>query len=197
MNLLNENLWKIQLRIADGDQQALAELYQHFHKKLHHFSMALLRSSELAEEVVEDLFVKLWTNRSSVKKIDNITVYLYVAVKNASLNKLSRKARDLVAAPFDFFDIDVNDSLPNPHDIMVTSEMMERMYKAIEALPPRCKMIFKLIREDQLKYKEVSQILNISVNTIDAQMAIAVKRICNALQIDSTEKKFFQGTPKK
>ena len=66
---------------------------------------------------------------------------------------------------------------------MITAEMMDRMHQAIESLPPRCKMIFKLIREDGLKYKEVGDILNISVNTIDAQMAIAVKKICTALQL--------------
>jgi RNA polymerase sigma-70 factor (ECF subfamily) len=58
---------------------------------------------------------------------------------------------------------------------MITSEMIARMQRVIENLPPRCKTIFKLIREDGLKYKEVAEILNISVNTIDAQMAIAVK----------------------
>jgi len=69
--------------------------------------------------------------------------------------------------------------------------MKQRMHKAIDALPPRCKMIFKLIREDGLKYKEVAQILNISVNTIDVQMAIAVKRICTALKLHKPQKSFF------
>jgi RNA polymerase sigma factor (sigma-70 family) len=71
---------------------------------------------------------------------------------------------------------------------MITSEMMVRMHQVIETLPPRCKMIFKLIREDGLKYKEVAEILNISVNTIDAQMAIAVKKICTALHIEKPGK---------
>jgi DNA-binding CsgD family transcriptional regulator len=58
---------------------------------------------------------------------------------------------------------------------MITEEMTRKMQQGVEALPPRCMMIFKLIREDGLKYKEVAEILNISVTTIDAQMAIAVK----------------------
>jgi len=64
---------------------------------------------------------------------------------------------------------------------MITAEIDKIIREAVDALPPRCKMIFKLIREDGLKYKEVSQILNIAVNTIDVQMAIAVKRIAAAL----------------
>jgi len=67
---------------------------------------------------------------------------------------------------------------------MITAEMMRKMHDAIDELPPRCKMIFKLIREDGLKYKEVAEILNISTNTIDVQMAIAVKKLCTALQLE-------------
>jgi RNA polymerase sigma-70 factor (ECF subfamily) len=58
------------------------------------------------------------------------------------------------------------------------------MQAAVEALPPRCKMIFKLVREDGLKYREIAEILNISVNTIDAQMAIAVKKLTAAIEAD-------------
>jgi RNA polymerase sigma-70 factor (ECF subfamily) len=67
---------------------------------------------------------------------------------------------------------------------MITAEMAGKIREAVESLPPRCKMIFKLIREDGLKYREVSAILNISVNTIDAQMAIAVSRLAAALTAD-------------
>ena len=73
----------------------------------------------------------------------------------------------------------------------IDEEMMTRMRQAIESLPPRCKIIFKLIREDGLKYKEVAEILNISVNTIDVQMAIAVKKICMALHIEKPGKTIF------
>jgi len=191
---MSHELLLIQKRIAESEEQALAELYQQFHKKLQLFSKAIVRNDELAEELVEDVFVKLWCNRSRITEIENITVYLYVAVKNKSLNTLSRKATELVTSGFDFLDIDVNDETPGPQDLMITAEMMQRMHKAIEALPPRCKMIFKLIREDGLKYKEVAEILNISVNTIDAQMAIAVKRICTALNLNPINKSFLIET---
>jgi len=191
---MSYELLLIQKRIAESEEQALAELYQQFHKKLQLFSKAIVRNDELAEELVEDVFVKLWCNRSRITEIENITVYLYVAVKNKSLNTLSRKATELVTSGFDFLDIDVNDEAPGPQDLMITAEMMQRMHKAIEALPPRCKMIFKLIREDGLKYKEVAEILNISVNTIDAQMAIAVKRICMSLNLNPANKSFFIET---
>lgn len=182
------HLREIQLKIADSDESSLAELYQLYHKRLHNFSRVLTRSDEIAEEVVNDVFVKLWSNRDKIGEIENLTVYLYVAVKNRSLNELSRKAKELVNNSFEYFDIELEDTAGSPHELMVTAEIMQRMQKAIDALPPRCKMIFKLIREDGLKYKEISQILNISVNTIDVQMAIAVKKICASLQIQKPQK---------
>jgi len=176
-------LRELQTKIAKDDETAFTQLYLHFGKKLIHFSVSLVRSKEIAEELVEDVFVKLWANRSHIIEIENLTVYLYVAVKNKSLNVLSQKAKELVAASFDYLDTTVDEFAADPYDLMITAEMMNRMHHAIESLPPRCKMIFKLIREDGLKYKEVGDILNISVNTIDTQMAIAVKKICTALQI--------------
>ncbi len=180
---MTQNFLNIQSRIATGDESTLAELYQLFYKRLYRFARLITRSDEIAEEVVDDVFVRLWTRRDKITEIDNLTVYLYVAVKNRSLNELSRKAQELVNTPFDYLNIELKESANDPHELMVTAEIMHRIQKAIDALPPRCKMIFKLIREDGLKYKEVAEILNISVNTIDVQMAIAVKRICTALNI--------------
>ena len=181
-------LKELQRRIAIEDEMAFTQLYLRFGKKLIHFSMSLVRSKEIAEELVEDVFVKLWANRSHINEIENLTVYLYVAVKNKSLNVLSQKARELITAPFDYLDAPPGEFAADPYDLMITSEMMASMHQAIDDLPPRCKMIFKLIREDGLRYKEVADILNISVNTIDVQMAIAVKKICAALHIKNAPK---------
>lgn len=178
------SVWQIQQGISQGNEQSLAALYKLFSKRLIHFARVVTRSGDVAEEVVEDVFVKLWSNRHKIMEIDNLTVYLYVAVKNRSLNSISQKARELIQAPFDDLDIEVGDMAADPYNLLVTSEMMQKMQQAVESLPPRCKMIFKLVREDGLKYKEVADILNISVNTIDVQMAIAIKKICTMLDMN-------------
>jgi RNA polymerase sigma-70 factor, Bacteroides expansion family 1 len=179
------------LKLIDrGDEAAFAKLYALYSKRLTAFSISILQSSEMAEEVVEDVFVKLWNKRGSLVSIDNISVYLYIATKNQSLSYLSDKAKKLITAPFDDLNTSIEAIHQDPHSLLISSEMLARVNAAIEALPPRCKMIFKLIREDGLKYKEVAAILNISVNTIDAQMAIAVKRICQAMGISKNAIKF-------
>jgi RNA polymerase sigma-70 factor (family 1) len=189
---MNCLLSHIQDDIALGNEKAFAELYKLFNNKLKHFAKAITRSNELAEEVVEDVFVKLWCNRQNITSINTLTVYLYIAVKNRSLNHVSQKAKELITAPFDDLDIEIGNVAANPYDLLVTAEMMQQMQQAIDELPPRCKMIFKLVREDGLKYKEVAAILNISVNTIDVQMAIAVKKICTALQVSKPNATVFQ-----
>jgi RNA polymerase sigma-70 factor (ECF subfamily) len=179
-----DSLWQIQKGISEDNEQSLAALYTLFSKRLIQFARVVTRSADIAEEVVEDVFVKLWSNRHKIMEIENLTVYLYVAVKNRSLNSISQKARELIKAPFDHLDIEVGDMAADPYNQLVTSEMMQKMQQAVESLPPRCKMIFKLVREDGLRYKEVADILNISVNTIDVQMAIAIKKICALFNMD-------------
>lgn len=172
--------------IAQGSQAAFARLFSLCNKRLFTFSYSIVKSREMAEEVVEDVFVKLWNNREGLSTVDNISTYLYVAVKNHSLNKLSERARQLLTAPFDDIEPSLEAIHQDPYSICITSEMLQKVNQVINTLPPRCKMIFKLIREDGLRYKEVAEILNISVNTIDAQMAIAVKKICTAMGIPAS-----------
>ncbi len=172
----------IQQRAADGDEDAFKKIYYHFYKKLYQFSLALVKSREAAEEIAEDVFIKIWQQKSNLSTINNLRVYLYTATKNKALNYLSKKAKENLTEPFDYINIDLYKSTTTPEELMITTEMYRRIQEQVEALPPRCKMIFKLIREDGLKYKEVSEILHISVNTIDAQIAIAIKKIAAALK---------------
>lgn len=169
--------------ISEGNEQAFEKIYNYYNKRLIAFSKNYTKSKELAEEIVEDVFVKLWCKRENVTQIKNLNVYLYTAIKHQSLNALSHEARRVVTELLEVAECDVYSVNNSPHDLLVTSELMQSVQAAINSLPPRCKIIFQLVREDQLRYKEVSEILNISVNTIDAQMAIAVKRLCSALNI--------------
>ena len=172
----------IQQRAAAGDEAAFKQIYYLFYKKLFLFSLALVKTREVAEEIAEDVFIKIWQQKGQISAIHNLRVYLYIATKNNSLNYLSKKANENLTQPFDNINIDLFKSTVTPEELMITAEMYRKIQQQVEALPLRCKMIFKLIREDGLKYKEVSDILNISVNTIDVQMAIAVKKIAAALK---------------
>ena len=137
----------------------------------------------LSDKKVKDLMASIFEDqrKSALLEIENLKVYLYVSVKNLSIKYLSRNKPRIDFSLNDILLEHVADTSQNPEDLMVSKEMFKSIHTAIENLPPKCRLIFKLVREDGLKYKEIAQILNISVKTIDAQMAIAGKRVIQSL----------------
>ena len=94
-------------QIAAGNEQSFRQLYNSYYKKLFHFAFALVKTREAAEEIVEDVFIKIWNVRQTLTGIHNIKVYLYTATKNTSLNFLAKKAKENITRPFDHIDIDL------------------------------------------------------------------------------------------
>jgi RNA polymerase sigma-70 factor (ECF subfamily) len=180
----NPDLYLNQKLAAGGDQEAYKEIYYHYFKKLCLFAQAIVKNHEAAEEIAEDVFIKIWQQKEKLTEIKNLRVYLYTATKNTALNFLSSRARSSIIEAFDHIDIELFKTSETPEQILISGEMLGRIQLAVENLPPRCKMIFKLVREDGLRYKEVADILNISVHTIDIQMAIAIRKIVLALHPD-------------
>ncbi len=179
----DQALRSLKEKIAGGNEKAFRVLFDHFSPRLTSFAYAMLKVNDAAIEVVDEVFVKIWKQRQQITAIQNLRVYLYTATKNISLNYISRKAKEQLIEPFDYINIQLNDG-ESPEQKMITSEIFKKIRSAIDELPPRCKMIFKLVREDGLKYREVAGVLNISVNTVDAQMVIAVKKVSEKLRTD-------------
>jgi len=183
MLALNE-IKELQRRLAMyDDESAYKELFITFYKPLQQFACSFVKSKELAEEIVSDVFLKIWLNRAEVNSIDNFRVYLYISIKNTALKYLLKQHKQ-VAISIDELDVELESLGRNPEEIMLTAEMLNRIKTAVNSLPPRCKIIFKLIKEDGLRYKEVAEILNISVKTIDNQLAIALSKISKAVSVD-------------
>ncbi len=186
MNFKSTNetlLLSLKEKIADGDQNSFRQLFHLYAKKLTQFAFAIVKSNDAAREIVDEVFIKIWRNKSSITTIQNLTIYLYTAIKNTSLNYLSARARENMVESFDFFSVQLSDN-NSPEKTLITSEILKKINTAIDELPPRCKMVFKLVREDGLSYKEVGAILKISPKTVDAQMMIAVKHISEKVKTD-------------
>jgi RNA polymerase sigma-70 factor (family 1) len=165
-----------------GDQSAYKKLFQSFYKDLNRFAYSFVKSNETAEEIVLDVFANVWKNRERLLEIQNLKVYLYVAVKNLSIKHTTRNNQhDLISLDELSVDISSTATYANPEEICISSEIAAAIHAAIEELPPRCKIIYKLVREDGLRYKEVADILQLSVKTVDAQMTIATKKICRSI----------------
>lgn len=174
--------WQRRLALYD-DEIAYKKLFFAFHKPLLQFARSFVLSPEVAEEVVSDVLMKVWENRRQLEEINNLKVYLYVSTKNTALKYLLKQQKQ-VAITIDELNVEVQSPYNDPEQLMVTAEMSKKIEQAILSLPPRCKLIYKLIREDGLRYREVAEILNISIKTIDNQLAIALKKIGTAINLN-------------
>jgi RNA polymerase sigma-70 factor (family 1) len=163
-------------QVATGDQKAFRQLFNYFSSPIKGFAYAIVKTNDAATEILDEIFIKIWRNKEKVAEIQNFKVYLYTAAKNTALNYLAKKAHAHITEPFDHINIEIKES-QSPEQLLISKETYQKINDAIKALPPRCKMIFKLVREDGLKYKEVAEVLNISPKTVDAQMVIAIKKI--------------------
>ncbi|HSC54290.1 MAG TPA: RNA polymerase sigma-70 factor [Phnomibacter sp.] len=184
------HLSELQHRIAAfDDQHAYKELFQRFQPGLVQFAYAILHSKELAEEVVSDVFIRIWEKRKTLDHIHNLKLYLFVAAKNLSINCLRSKNK---YETLDLNQLKVEFAAPerNPQEQLISAEAMRRIQEVIEQLPPKCKMIFKLVKEEGLRQKEIAELLHISPRTVENQMAVAIKKIGKALGVQAIASMF-------
>lgn len=167
------------LMIAGNDDQgAFDELFTFYFPGLVSFASNILEDRQQAEEVVEDVFLKLWQNRKTMVSIKSPSHYIYTAVKYTALSAL--KKQNIIF--YEDYSDDAALTYSSPESDYISNENITRINEAINQLPPKCRLIFRLIKEEGLKYDEVAQLLQLSVKTIESQMTIAIKKLTAAIQ---------------
>lgn len=176
------HLSELQHKIAAfEDQQAYKELFVRLQPKLVQFAKTICQQKEAAEEVVSDVFVRVWQKRKTLDHIQNLKLYLYIATRNVSLNYL-RVERKHQTLQMDELQVEIAAFNASPAQLMMTAELQQQIARAVEELPTQCKIIFKLVKEDGLKQKEVAELLHLQPKTVENQLAIAVRKIGVALR---------------
>lgn len=164
-----------------NDEHAFEECYRQYFVRLYRFCFSIVHLKEPAEEIVHDVFMNIWKKRMEVSSIRNLEVYLYISVKNLSLNYLrdnhAHRTVDIAERSHEYIQFNID-----PETLFVRSETVKKLNAVIAALPPRCKLIFKLVKEDGLKYKDVALLLEISIKTVETQLSIAIKKILRAME---------------
>ncbi|HMP92842.1 MAG TPA: RNA polymerase sigma-70 factor [Phnomibacter sp.] len=172
-----------QHRICEcDDHEAYEYLFKALAPPLVHFANAIVHERAAAEDVVNDVFLRVWEKRKTLDQIENLRFYLYTATRNFAINHLKSSARQsyLPLQQMESWHAQLVAS-QNPAGITEARDVFARLQAAIEALPPRCRIILKLTREDGLKQREVAELLHISPKTVENQLAIALHKLASAV----------------
>jgi RNA polymerase sigma-70 factor (ECF subfamily) len=177
----HENVNLLIISIAEGDSVAFSKFFDIFYDKIYRLSRYFSHSEETCKDVVSDVFYNLWNNRKKLKLVNNIEAYLYSSVKNQALKYIYRNQR-FNLDPLEAITGDFYIETQSPDSIMMGKELGIIIEKAVNELPPKCKTVFLLVREEGLRYKEVAELLSISERTVQGQMIIATKKIISTIQ---------------
>lgn len=164
------------------DPEDFRMLYKEYYSALCAYATTFTRDNQIAEEVVQDVFVKIWELGDSLSISTSMSSYLYTSVKNASLNHLkhlqvvnrfseyyTRKYQD--AQDLYYLSQETGDSL------IIARELEEQLMDGIESLPDQCRKIFKMSRFDNMKHQEIADKLGVTINTVHRQTSIALERL--------------------
>lgn len=176
----NKHIRSLQQEIARNDsEQAFAALFRLLYDRLIRFCMQYVSSREAAEEVVSDVFVRIWERRAGLTDVGNLEVYLFVSVRNQAYN-YQEKYSSMRISPLENGEWELTDA-GDPGRDMEWKEMAARLDREVNLLPDQCRKVFRLIKEEGFRYKEVAQILNISPRTVETQLFRAIRRLQEAV----------------
>ncbi len=163
-------------RISGGDEVAFRTLFDMHYQRLFHVALYYLKTTELAEEAVCDVFFIIWQRRDRMHKIHDIERYLYTSVRNQALHYI-RRSRRPAQKPLDLYTVEIIPDADDPHSKLIDSEYRETVQRAIDSLPGQCREVFRLTLSDKLKQREIASLLSISIKTVEAHISTARKRI--------------------
>ena len=166
-------------RIRNGDKQEFEKLFRSSYVSLVRYAKSILRDHDTSEEIVQELFFKLWHDRENLNIKSSLNGYLFRSVHNRSLHYIehqqviSRHAGE-VAARTQISSEPVTEAL-------YYKELQEKVARVLERLPGRCRMIFRMSRFEGLKYNEIAEKLAVNLKTVEADMGKALREFRKAL----------------
>jgi RNA polymerase sigma-70 factor, ECF subfamily len=160
-------------RIRNGDMKAFEAIFRAYYQSLCLFSLRYLKRSDLAEEIVQDIFVTIWDKREGLQLETSLKSYLYRSVHNNSLKYLQHQkvvdkhARHLIDRKEQYYNEPINN--------LQVAEVTKLLEDAYAAMSQKTREIFALSRDEGLKYSEIAEKLEISIKTVEAHMGNALK----------------------
>jgi len=161
------------MQVASGNEHAFGQLFMRHHQQLGGHMLRITSSIELAEEVVQDVFLKIWFTRESLVRVDNFKAYLFVISKNHALNCLKKLAKERALIK-QLEDVGAGSLSP---EVAGTDMYYNLLDEAIDQLPPQQQKVYLLSRHGRLKYAEIADQLELSRETVKKYLQIATMSI--------------------
>jgi RNA polymerase sigma-70 factor, Bacteroides expansion family 1 len=155
------------------DDKAFEQMFKAHYKELHSYANVMLRDQDIAEEIVQSMFLKFWEKRELLNVQTSIKAYLYKCVYNDSLNYL--KHQKVKTKYQDFTVYTMNNHHEAASSKVELTELEFKLQEALNELPEHCRTIFQMSRFEELKYREIAEQLDLSIKTVENQMGKALK----------------------
>lgn len=167
-------------QIADGREEAFAALVQKYWNNVYAQALTYLKSSHHAQDLVQDLFVKVWEKRATLPKVERFDAFLFIMARNAIISALRKK----LAEPLSTDVIDVYQEHSRMPDQMLSFKQLQQHFKtAIDLLPQQQKTAFLLSREEDLSYEAIAVQMNLSRETVKKHICRALNFLRNYMRI--------------
>jgi RNA polymerase sigma-70 factor (family 1) len=170
--------------IIAGDEKSLERLIESNSSSMYHYVYAIVKDKEDAEEIVSDIFFEVWKQRKNLNDIINFRSWIYTVAYRKSISFL-RKGTHLDTISFDDLDDFLFTEVTLPDNNIISKEEIKSINDAIQQLPAKCKHVFFLAKIERLPYKEISDILGISIKTINNHIATALEKISDYMKNQS------------
>ncbi len=171
----DENIRTTLIGLKRGKPEALEEIMARYAGQVYHFALNLVKSESLAEELSQDVFVRIWNSRTSIEPDRNFQGFMYTIARNVCLNYL-KSAAGQARVRTSYLEGEITHHL-NPEQILISRQEYQILQEAIESLSPRRKTIFNLSRREGLSHQQIAEKLGITVNTVKVSMTKATAHI--------------------
>ncbi len=158
-------------RIAkQDDRNAFRSFFDAYYQKMFRWAVYYVKTEQGAEEVVSDVFIRIWKNRQGLAEVLQLDSYLFTAIKRQSFNFIQQNNKRLYIENLDAIENISYEHHSDPEYEYLQQELDALIKTVVEKLPPRCRLIFQMVRLDGMKYKEVAELLHISIKTVENQL---------------------------
>lgn len=172
---MSATLTKINATIDLSDSTQFENIFKKYYNILDSYAFTILKDNDVAEEVVQNVFYKLWERKENINIGQNLESYLFRSVKNECLNFLEHEKVKSTHHVYSIFQHKQSNNNSDSEGKIVASQLEKNILNALNRLPTQCKHIFELSRYESLKNREIAELLGISIRTVENQMGKALK----------------------